>query len=263
MPLPVHYYQPAGVDGPTYDLRFVVSFIHSGDSALVRFFSMPTALVTFDWTSFEAAWDASRLADPSLPSTPAIVGNLPALTVGSTYYNSLFVDQFVDNVADDTVSAAFSGGGIDDESGCLPVDPPVTLDRTAFLALVPVTYPMWNPGAGVVYYNLDNVLCWNQNSDGTTATVRFFGDGTKSTVFDLAAFETAYQASKSRGAFKFDTYIWNPDTINVSYNLRHVLSYVTDSSDSNFCLVRFIGMPVTYVRFDKAAFVAALILANT
>jgi hypothetical protein len=187
-----HELQTSG--GAVYDLRWVVSFKDDTQTITAIFFGSPYSPITLSRSAFLTQWDFSRSSSPTLLGSPAIAAALPDLIVGQTTLNVIFVQRYVDYPALGYVDVWMASSAMAEDPQCA-VNPPIRIARATFLAALPSGMPWWNPGGGSVYYNLDWVATWNRS---TPALVRFADAADVNVGFDLNAFETAMQASKSR-----------------------------------------------------------------
>lgn len=194
------FYPDTYPNSSAYDLRWVISFVHAGDQAVVRFYGAANNRVYFDWASFKSAWDISRSSNPALPATPAISVNLPAYQINDTYFNTLMVGMWYEQSVNPDVEIAvrFSSGqsyGADGyNTAC--IDSPIMLDKADFMYFVPTEYPLWAASANRIL-NLDHVVSWREG-DNSLLYVNFHGYPLQGVDVGATAFETAMQASKSR-----------------------------------------------------------------
>jgi hypothetical protein len=187
-----HFYESS--NGAIYDLRWLVSFKDDTQSISAIFFGNPYSPIHFSRAWFLTQWDLSRSSSPTLLGSPVIASALPDLIIGQTTLNVLFVQRYVDYPALGYVDVWMAYSAMAEDSQ-MPVNPPLRIPRATFLAALPSSLQWWNPYGGSVYYNLDWVATWNRS---TPSLVRFADSPDVNVSFDLNAFETAMQASKSR-----------------------------------------------------------------
>ncbi len=125
-----HLWLPAGVDGTTYDLRWIRAFHVDGDVVKIAFWGDPAARVTAPKDAFLAQWSASRADDPKLPGLPSVAGGPATLVVGNSTYNLLMVSGWgVHNGNPNLLAVRFYGMYSQNEDDGVSV---VVFDRATF-----------------------------------------------------------------------------------------------------------------------------------